>query len=55
LYSCCTTLKLISFHHTFNDVRSLVKRVIKAKKEGKVLEPSKTEGTIFGVSKTVYD
>jgi hypothetical protein len=33
----------------------LVKRVIIAKKEGKVLEPSKTEGTIFGVSKTVYD
>lgn len=55
LYSCCTTLKLISFHHTFNDVRSLVKRVIKARKEGKILEPSKTEGTIFGVSKPVYD
>lgn len=49
LYSCTTCLKLISFHHVYADVRYLVTRVIKAKRQGDSLEPSKSEGTILGV------
>lgn len=40
LYAVTTNLKLISFHHVMYDARGLVLRVIKAKKEGKSLEPS---------------
>lgn len=49
LYTVTTSLKLISFHHVMHDARGLVLRVIKAKDQGKSLEPSKVEGTIFGV------
>lgn len=59
LYAVTTFLKLVSFHHVYHDVRYLVKQVIAAKKkekhDQKVLEPSMTEGTIFGVSKSVFD
>jgi len=55
LYAVTTFLKLVSFHHVYHDVRYLVKQVISAKREQKVLEPSMTEGTIFGVSKAVFE
>ena len=55
LYAVTTNLKLISFHHTMNDVRSLVLRLIKAKIDGISLEPNKIEGTILGVPKLTYD
>ena len=38
-----------------HDVRYLCKKVIKAKKQGQDLEPSKIEGTIMGIPKSVYD
>uniref|UniRef100_A0A7S3CIE8 O-acyltransferase n=1 Tax=Strombidium rassoulzadegani TaxID=1082188 RepID=A0A7S3CIE8_9SPIT len=50
-----TSLKMISFHHVMHDVRGLVLRVMKAKKEGRKLEPSKTERTIFGVDEQLYE
>ena len=55
LYATTTFLKLVSFHHVYHDVRYLVKQVIAAKRQKRVLEPSMSEGTIFGVSKSVYD
>jgi hypothetical protein len=38
-----------------HDVRGLVIRVIKAQEKGKILEPTKVEGTILGVSKETFD
>ena len=55
LFATTTFLKLVSFHHVYHDVRYLVKQVIAAKRSERVLEPSMCEGTIFGVSKSVYD
>lgn len=55
LYATTTSLKLISFHHTMHDCRGLVLRVIKAKKDGITMEPSKVEGTILGMPKVTYD
>ena len=48
-------LKLISFHHVYHDVRGLVRRVIKAKREKQEIKPNVNEGTIFGINKAVYD
>ena len=61
LYSTVTFLKLVSFHHVYHDIRSLVKRVIQVKKDeaaGKTtisLEPNMNEGTILGVKKEDFD
>ena len=55
LFTTTMFLKLISFHHVYHDVRSLVKRVIAAKREGITLTPNKNQGTIYGVSKQVFD
>ena len=55
LYATSMCLKLISFHHTFADVRYVCVRTVEAQKQGIDLKPSKIEGTIFGVSKSVYD
>ena len=55
MYTVTMVLKMISFHHVMHDVRGLVTRVIKAKKEGKTLEPSQVEGTILGVNTLVYE
>ena len=38
-----------------HDVRYLCKKVIKVKSKGQELEPSKIEGTILGIQKSVYD
>jgi hypothetical protein len=40
MYSVTTFLKLFSFHHVMHDVRHLVLRVIKARKDGENLNPS---------------
>ena len=55
LFATVTFLKLVSFHHVYHDVRYLVKQIIAAKKKNQEIKPSKIEGTIFGVSKSVYD
>ena len=61
LYTTVTFLKLLSFHHVYHDIRSLVKRVIQAKKDEAnglqfiSLEPNKSEGTIMGVRKEDFD
>lgn len=55
MYSVTTFLKLFSFHHVMHDVRYLVHRVIKAKKDGESLNPSLVENTILGVNKSTYD
>lgn len=49
------SLKLISFHHVMEDVRSLVGRVIAAKQEGKKIEVNAIEGTLLGVNSEVYN
>jgi hypothetical protein len=57
LYTTVTFMKLVSFHHVYHDIRSLVKRVIQVKKdeaeglETISLEPNMIEGTILGVTK----
>ena len=61
LYSTVTFLKLVSFHHVYHDIRSLVKRVIQVKKDEAAglntisLEPNMNEGTILGVKKEDFD
>ena len=61
LYTVTIFFKLISFHHVYHDIRSLVKRVIQVKKDqaaGKEtlsLEPKMNEGTILGVNKKDFD
>jgi len=54
MYSVSTCLKLISFHHVMHNVRGLVLKAIKAKKQGKKIEMSKDEGTILGMHPDVY-
>ena len=48
-------LKMISYHHTMYDVRYLVAKAAKAKKEDKTLKPSKIEGTIMGVDQKIFE
>ena len=55
MYTVCTCLKLVSFHHTMHDVRGLVLRAIKARDAGSELKPSLVEGTVLGVNKMVFD
>lgn len=55
MYAVTTFLKLFSFHHVMYDVRYLVLRVIKAKREGETLNTSLEENTILGVNKSTFD
>ena len=55
LFATVTFLKLVSFHHVYHDTRYLVKQIIAAKRNNQTIEPSLVEGTIFGISKSVYD
>lgn len=55
VWTVALSMKLVSFHHVMHDVRGLVLRTIKAKKEGSELKPSLIEGTVLGVNKDIYE